>query len=550
MAEFKGMGPEAKTERLPIESFRPAFAEFDLQTEGGILIDDKGRAYEVSHPTWKEPGQEDPAKRTRALNFWQDETGRFEYIPDQEWDSYAPTFGSENESLVRHGSTPYQSTQDGETLLFPDGYRAKMKHHHMRYDPEASKDMLEYKTDLAYGWREHKTNRIETAVRHARAMREHRLTSPPLTVRPETLTEDDVTEQWFVQLMDAKMNLREFACLSGQINAQMRSLEAGLYAMGEYQGDQAIFSLITAGGPIRKSFDTTLREHYHDDYKNPDGSLVLPEHDYIRYLMSRKPNLTPYDWRELARVYGSQSAGAWAEVPPVDADEFLRRGDEQLRRGKTISITRLMGWHTDRMRVDHNAAEFCNLGAAINLYKTNAAEEIVTKYYVAKQLEQVEMQREAQKEWPETWREELAAAVRRQHEHSIERGQVNNFFMSISGKETNFLAPEEGTATPQELLEDIMNFTDKYGPEPISREAREEALATLQTPPPLETFASYEDVFWYFYSPRSAMNATEALRYARALAPADMSDSELIDMFEEYHYMHVLHVQAEWESAA
>jgi hypothetical protein len=518
MAVFKDMGtpPGGETVRNE-QQMQPLFVDFDPQTEGGLVILEDGLVAEVKHPTWVAEGKStEPEDRIMVLpvRCTQIEGGEtvFTWVSERLWDPRRPTLGSESEIEVRHMGRQHAITEDGVTLEYPDGTQEPLST--VGLDPEGYKQTVEFGTDVAVGWKQHTTNFINESVRIEQWLQEHDLETAYLSVLADASVENDITEHAWVQLINKKMrSLLEFNCISMQLHVQLASVEAGIHALTKYQGVQALFGLLTASSPVRDgSFDTTLAQHYHSGHQTNAGEPVLPNDDLIRH--SGYADTVPYDWRELSRVLGSQSAGAFATVVPANMELFLREGDRQLRNGDTVSVVRTFGWHSDRLRLDKGTAEICNLGTAGgNIRKSLAVQEAVSKYIVALQQEYL--------------RDANAAAWPQQYEHAVEVGQANNYFVGLSGKETKLIGEDGRPVAPQAMLASIRAFINYYSPEPLSDSAYNELQATLVPAPKADEFQSAEDVFKYFFQPGSRLTATDALRVAHQVEPARATNDML-----------------------
>jgi hypothetical protein len=523
MAEFKGMEASAVQTNTPEAEpmiIGSLYGAFDPLTEGGLVRLSDGTVGEVRHPGWVMPGTSSSVQeRLMRLPISYQDTERgptLRWHASREWDPRNPTHGTEFEIDVRHDNAPYRITTDGSELRYPNGQRGSF--HEAGLDPEGFDRTVEYGTGVAAGWRAHRQQIEEEVPRVEEWLRTHGFDSTYLSVLPDPVSRDNITNHPWVQLIGEKMAIDEFACLSIQEHTQLASPEAGLHALMKYQGVQALFGLLTAAAPVRDgSFETTPAQHYHDDHRRPDGNTVLPEDDLLH--RQRYGDEPPYDWRELSRVLGSESSGAYARAMPPDLDAFMLEADAQLRDGRTVSSIRTLGWHTDRLRLDKGTVEICNLGTAGgNVTKLTAVLEMVSKYVVALQEEYLGGHN------AEAWAAE--------YEHAVEVGQANNYLMALSGKDTRLIGPNGQPIEPTALLAEIREFINMYSPEPLSERAYDELLATLQTPPPPGSFVSAAAVLEYFFSPKSTMTATDALRTAHAVEP-DRSVAELLSLFSQ-----------------
>lgn len=520
MASFKGMDvhiPAVEAARGSEESVAMStLGEFDPFTEGGIVILNDGGVAEIKHPSWVvEGGSLEPQDRITILPIQSETTGEcrsFRWTGGELWDPILPTLGNESELEVRHNGEPHEATIDGTQLLYPGGESESF--HDANLDPEAFKRTVEFGTDVAHGWDAYSATFIKRAVEVERWLEKNGLESPYLTGLIDTATKEGVTEHPWVSLMGKRMrSITEFDCLSMQLHVQLQSPEAGIHALTKYQGVQALFGLLTAAAPVRDgSFDTTLREHYHEQHTAISGETVLPSDDLLRH--NGNMDAVPYDWRELARVLGSQSAGAFTEVIPPNLGEFLQAADQKMRHGDTVSTVRTFGWHSDRLRIDQGTVELCNLGTSGgNLHKSLAVQELAARYMVALQ---------------EEYRSQANAANwQREYEQAVEIGQANNYFAGLSGKATKLISMQGGMVAPSEVLASIRDFIAEHSPEPLSATAYAELAATLRPTPRPDVFANEEAVFDYFFQPGSTMTATEALRVAHTVSPGQSTGNLL-----------------------
>jgi hypothetical protein len=573
MAEFKGFANhQVEAAEVPqVAIMGPLFDDtFDPENDGGLVscfVDTpEGQAEmvgEVCHPSWAHDGKTEVADRTKVLpvRVCRDASGAITELvretPEFKWLPYQPTLGGESESDGQHNLHAHRFTQDGETILLPNGRAEPFKNHPENFQPEGYKGMIEWSIDsVAHGWQDYYEKTIDAAAKKQRWLDEHGIETARPSVYPEKVSEEDFLLQSFVQCIGGpgKMrSLQEFAGMSEQHLIGMLNHQAAAHALAKYQGIQALFNLTTEAAPVRDgSFETTFFEHYHDEYVTRDGSeLVLPENDFLRYLFRRSTirSNSMRDWREASRAFGSQGAGAHSEVLPGDFTEFMRQGDQALRGDKSpITIERMLGWHADRYRLNYNALELCNLATSGgNLHKKLATDEIASKYVVAEQLYYARLEHEQ----PEGWREEVAKHQAR----AVEIGQTNNVFASVSGKDTDLLVPaipgflnpeEKPLASRQEIAEAMIAFTDsqlqRYGVS-IDNESKVEFMATLANPPEIAQFKDATDVITYFFQPRSAMTANEALRYAHALQPK-LSVRQLYSKYNAIRRQHVFAMEA------
>lgn len=536
MGAYKGL-PEAATATLSenlLADSAPLFTDFDPYQQGGLRTLPDGRVIELRHPTWS---QDNPALAERYLTLPLTASS-----PDDiEWHgpqfrAEAPTMGTEMEIPILYQNDWYNLSPDGLHVVYPDGHRDTLQA--LGLDPEALQSMVEYKSEIAYGYAEHYRSVIQASVTVEEWMERHNFQTPALTVLPEDFLRRDTNTFDYIRRMGRGMRMmREFGTMSAQGHTQMLDPESAQHALNMYQGVQAVLGLATSAGPIRDgSFNTTLGEHYLSGYKrfaiDPDGYVppYLENHDYVKKLAHEHPDFTPYDWRELARVLGSPSAGTYLQPAPVHFEEMLRRADEQLREGSIVTSGRVLGWHTDRWRIDIGSLEICNLGTAGgNLHKMLAAQEVTAKYLVARQLEYQQLT-DSQK-----------ITYRNQYFTSSEAGHSNNIRAGLFGKQhadgtpVLFSGPDNQPQNAQKLLGHIVAIANT-GPVPVGYQAERELLATLAPESPQHT--NLDETFADYFSPASRMTATDALRRAHQLKP-DMPVNLLLTRFSEYRRRHV-----------
>ena len=538
MGAFKGL--ETDTAALHAETLsdaRPLFEPFDLRAEGGLVVDADGYVHELRHPYW---GNEEDAIADRAIKLpiraeW-DEAGEVRLTWEgQPFNPARPSTGVESEVSVMHQTAWFPVSPDGRVVAYPDGTTEPLAD--LGLDPEALDIMVEGKNQqITYGTEELRRETIRSAARLDRWLEQHDLTTPALSLHPDAFTQGQINKLPYVQkTTDAMPQIAEFGTMSNQLHVQMLSPEAAQHAMNAYQRVQAVFGLVTAAAPARDgSFDTTIGEHYRfgDLPEKQAGELLdptLPAHDFAALLQ----HVRPHDWRELARVIGSPSAGALPEAAPVSLKTLLQLGDHRLRDGSVVTLGRALGWHADRLRLDKGTIEVCNLGTAGgNLRKASAVQEVVTKYLTAEQLRYAIMtseQRDAQRDT---------------YQHDITMGHHNNVNAALWGRKAKLYSFDGQLVTPQQMLRDVLAFTDRYSPEPVSQTAREELEAIFAETPAYET---PEEVFAAFFRPNSTMTATDALRYAHELAP-EVASNDMFGRFAAYRRAQVYDLEAELQA--
>ncbi len=542
MAEFKEGQKEAlKPHQQAVldEAHVPLFPEDGA--ESGLHVAD-GRLLEIYNgDAWK-IGAELAPSHARASSLLlratlnPDGVTEVAYEPQHVWSAQYPTQGAETEVLTMGADhTWHKILPDGTTLMLPDGTSKRLDAKHPKYQAEMMQQMVEYGTDVAEGYADFRRVSIVKAHEVEKDLEAWGLVAPPVSVVPNTYTRSDISEQPFVNMiaLEKMPNILEFGCMSEQLHVQMKSVEAGMYALNKYQEVQALFGLLTASSPIRDgSFETTLSQHYNEN-PNPEYSNPLPDHDLL--MSEAYEDVVPYDWRELSRQLGSPSSGAWVEAAPNTLEEFLARANKKLVSGEVISSVRQQGWRTDRIRLDKGTLEVCNLGrAGGNMHKLLATQEVVAKFLVALQ-EYYDSPRDTEEvgllfDGPDS-------QDRRQHQ--VEVGHLNNIAMTLWGKDTDLQTTTGKTMSPQHLLDKIAVFTNAYSPEPISNEAMRELHATLEAPSKeaydgLGASAVFED----FYLPGSRMTGTDAMRIAHEVEP-ELSTNELLYVLAQARRAHV-----------
>lgn len=566
--EFKGTTavmerPAGTMTSEMLDQSRPLFEMFDPEVSGGLGMTPDGDIFEVRHPYWGNEDKNNWKSRTAPLPL------RAEIVAGEVISIYAigesfdpesndwPTLGSEIEIHVvnvENGGKPHRIAPDGLLLSYPraDDPPEEMKAHAL--DPEAMDTMVEFGTPVAHGMEEHNRNVIRAKAKIERWLEAHGLQSPYLTMYPEDFTWGDTSKLLYVQKilrhMDgglvkdvaAPVSAGEFAVMSEQLHTQIIEVAAAQHAKNKLQSFNALLSLLTAAAPIRdSSFNTTVGEHYSqtaDELTNPDDfrPAQLPEGD----LLTRYRDHTPYDWRELSRVNGSPSAGTLAQPSSLDLVETARRADSKLRTGEIVTFDRADGQHTDRLRVAYFTLEACGIGTAGgNIYKSQAAQELVSAFLTAQQLEYLNMD------------DEQRAAQIPLYEHAVEVGHANAIFMALSGKETSFIDEHGQMHTPTEMLQDMIMLVERHWPRlasgggqqsRISLETKKELFATLSTEP--LSYTTVDEAFQAFFQPYSRMTATDVLRYASRLEP-DMQVNELLLRFAVKRREHIYRMEEE-----
>lgn len=530
-----------------VRTSRPLFVDandpsFDREVQGGLLVGQDGRLIELRHARWV--AEDTPiGMRARRLPYRLNPNGSLE-ATYHTYDPAAPTRGAEIEIAVNYDGEPYAISPDGRALLLPDGSRSTLQEH--SFDFEALKCMLEFSTEVAQSDEEHRANVIERVYQVERWLGKYSLTHSGLALFPYDFALDDLSSSPYVQaVIHRNPQIREFGVMSNQITMQAYTPEAAKYALNEYQVEAAALSFITQAAPIRDGkFTTTFAEHYGivgqetaDEAAGRKKAAYLAQNDFD-FLQTRATR--PSDWRELARFIGSPSAGTFRLAAPIDLRAFLELADKQLRNGDIVVSGRTLGQHTDRFRAESGRIEICNLApAGGNLYKVLATQELVVKYFVAKQLEHERLS-------PKERQRRIA-----NHQRATEYGHINNIAVSLYGRNAPLRRFDGSRTSIKQTVHEMIGYTNANNPVPLSAaaeyELRSTAAADLATLS-LEHYRDPSEVFSWFFAPGSGMTATEALQLAFATEPCrEMEEriavQSLLAQFSEARREHVYHIR-------
>jgi hypothetical protein len=503
----------------------PLFDEepLDLDTHGGLVVLETGQVAEVVPLNFIPKGGDTglSGKRVQPLPFdvVEGPQGREIRWRPTPYDAAAPTIGLEAEHLAMcdHDGRWFEISPDGKELHYPHGLLVETAEDR-GHQPEFLKTITESGSsvgNLAHGYDDFADrSRAEKADKRRWGVK-NGIVFVPVSGYPEVVKDEDITEHPYIQMLKNHKLMPHFleysACLSEQLNIQWRSPEAGAFAINSYQILQSVLNIVTAASPARDgSLHTTLREHYERD----DSGLT----DLVARELGPAMDRVPYDWRELARAYGSPSGGIIQEAAPLDLESLLRNADRQLRRSEIMTVGRSLGWHTDRWRPDRDVMEISNLShAGDHPRKMPAAEETVIKTVQA--LQEYFYDSGAGEKYDPAWIDIIPAPAQRHdrafQQRLVDASRVNNMLTAVFGKERAVFDAFWEERTPREIFEAFVGFTAVYAPEPISEPAAEEIRATLEQPPELDEFDTLNDVLAYFYSDRSRMTAVEALRLAK-----------------------------------
>lgn len=482
--------------------YAPLFADRGGVENGGLaVLHHGGIVVEIRSPEWAVEPMPAHLRAAKLLVSHGDGVSRF--TPSDTWDARDPSLGSETEIMVcTSDGNPWHLLPDGRTLRFPDGSTAPADDYAMQ--PEALVVMGEYGTRPVRGHKAYAREVKRTELRVERMLHHRDLVAPPLSEYPDVVSEELLSSYPYIQLVTGHMpHVLEFAAsMSWQQHVQMKSPEAMLAALNDYQAVQALTTLLTHGAPIRDgSFETTLQEHY-ERHPGKNAEALLREYG---------ADSIPADWRELSRKFGSPSGGTYEEAAPHTLDGVLDDADRQLRSGEIVSAVRTLGWHTDRFRLDKGTGEICNLGkAGGNLYKVLAVQEFVGKLLVALQ----EFRTASGKAGDPLFSMDDSPADR---QLAVDVGRRNSMRVAMLGKRAQLETPDgRGAVPPIELYRRAEAFIAAYGPEPVSPQSSAENRATLHPAPRGRQYKSgdAQKVLADFYRPGSPWTHAEALTMA------------------------------------
>lgn len=543
-----GPGIGAETPQHTVQG--PLFDDedpLDLDIHGGLVVLDTGQIAEVT-PTRFIPEGGDTSlsgARLQPLPFEVVETedGRsihWRQTPrDEAYTPATPTIGLEMESLTMRYSNGrwWNISEDGEMLRYPiegpeDGWLTEPAERR-GHQPELLKNTTEDGSpveELSRGYGEFKDSAERQKYNKQAWMADHGLAAVPLGTYPESVTEDDITDHPYTQMLKRLMPrvLEYAACLSEQINIQWESPEAGAFALNAYEMLAPVLGLVTASSPARDgSLYTTLEGHYgrNPDFAGADNAIDYEElHGLVDRELGPFMDTVPYDWRELARGYGSPGGGVMTRPAPVDIEGILREGDRQLRTSEAMTVNRVFGTHANRWRPDKNVVEIANLSVGgDHPDKMAAAEEMVIKTVVA--LQEYYRDAEADLSYDPEWLGIIPPPYERDDMTSRERlvdvARVNTMVFTMFGKDRKLYDAEWQERTPTEIFEVFAHFIGRYGPEPLCPETMREIHATLQAPPEYEDTHSINEPLADFFKKGSSLTATEALRRAEPLDDLD-----------------------------
>lgn len=482
-------------------------------TSGGLAVLGNGNIVEIRHPYWC--AEETPIYLRTSSNALRHTGSEVVLSPLHRWDAAMPTMGSENEFEVSHQNNGwYPILPDGETMQLPNGKQILARD--FGFQPEALSRMLETGTKEARGLAGHRQSALQRAAEVERFLEAHDLLAPPISEDPDGFSSEDISKLPYIQLVSAHpdMYIHEFGgTMSEQLHVQMNTPSSAFAAATYYQAIQAIVSLVTQSAPARdSSLDTTLGAHY---LSNPNPEYVVPPG--AAELVKKYGDIVPSDWREFSRKLGSPSGGVYQYAAPFSLEEFLVYGNEQLASGRIPSLSRAMGMHTDRLRLDLATTEINNMGrSGGNHYIEFAAKELVARWVVSAQVHHAKTG-----EAPAPLFDPEDTPANREKACAI--GRLNSFNVAAYGKKADLILPDgSGEVTPVEFLMRVIESANTYSPVSISLEATAQLLATLRPAPKASHYAggTASDVYADFYRPQSSLTGAEAIVVAREVEPS------------------------------
>lgn len=548
-------GPEAQEGRAPIAG--PLFDEedLDLETHGGVVVLETGQIAEVTPVRFIPEGGDASldGPRLQLLPFDLVDTGEGRIITwrEQPYNPQTVTIGLETESLIMEASNAHwwQISPDGENIRYPHGLAVEPAEKR-GHQPELLNNTTESGSPVENISRGYPRFVVSAALeKHYKQvwMVENGLMSVPLSVYPESVSDGDITDHAYTQMLKRIMpRVLEYAsCLSEQINIQWKNPEAAGFALNTYELLGPVLGLVTAASPARDgSFSTTLSRHY--DH-NPDFAAADNVRDYeelaeqVRRELGPFMDRVPYDWRELARGYGSPGGGVITRPAPIDAETFLREGDRQLRNSEAMTVNRVLGPHANRWRPDKNVIEISNLSlGGDHPDKMAAAEETVIKAIIA--LQEYYDDAEAGSTYDESWLGIIPPPYERDdmisRQRFVDAARINTMLFTLFGKDRNMIDAHSEERTPVEIFDVFADFISSYAPEPLSDGAVEEIRATLGDPPSFDPPKTINDPLAGFFSKASNLTATEALRLAEPLDDLDppITFNQMIRRFATFAY--------------
>ncbi len=506
----------------------------DLEVHGGLVVLDNGQVAEVTPVKFIPEGGDTSldGQRIQPLPFDVIDTGEDRVITwrDHPYDPRTPTIGVETESLTMEASNAHwwDISPDGRTIQYPHGLAVEPADKR-GHQPELLKNTTESGSpveNLSRGHNEFAGNVTREKYGKQVWMIQNGLVSVPLSIYTESVREQDITDHPYPQMLKRLMpHVLEYAsCLSEQINIQWKDPEAAAFAINAYELLGPVLGLVTAASPARDgSLYTTLSQHYEH---NPDFKNAGNAEDYrelaglVRRELGPFMDRVPYDWRELARGYGSPAGGVIARPAPIDVESFLREGDRQLRASEAMTVNRVLGPHANRWRPDKNVIEISNLSlGGGHPDKMSAAEETVIKATIA--LQEYFDSQDADFNYEESWAGIIPWPQERRDMTSRQRvvdvARINTMIFSVFGKDRNMLDANYQERRPREIFNAFASFISRYAPEPLSTETVNEVLATLEQPPQFAPPQTIYEPIARFFGRSSSLTATEALRLAEPL---------------------------------
>lgn len=561
---------EAAASQQPITG--PLFEDagpLDLDTYGGLVVLEDGQVAEVAPLRFIPEGGDTSldGERVQPLPFTVDEDGQISWI-EQPYDPNTVTIGLETESLTMDPSNAgwWEISPNGRELHYPHALAVEPAEER-GHQPELLKNTTESGSPvekLARGPAEFRDLAEDEKYSKQLWMGQNGLMAVPLSLYPEYVSMTDIAEHPYPQMLTRVMPriLEYAACLSEQINIQWKSPEAGAFALNAYELLGPVLGLVTAASPARDgSLHTTLSQHYEHNpvfrsAENPEDYEELAR--LVRAELGPFMDDEPYDWRDLARGYGSPAGGVIAQAAPVDIESMLREGDRQLRAGEAMTVNRVLGPHANRWRPDKNLVEISNLSlGGDHPDKMAAAEETVIKTVIA--LQEYFDDPEADGQYKPEWQAVIPMPQQRHNigsrQRFVDAARANTMIFAMFGKDRKMFDADWQERTPTEIFDTFADFIAEYAPEPLSEETVAEIHATLKQPPVFENSLRHvpdallpgnwpvagglvrgmlralrqrhprrftiNDPLGSFFEKRSRLTATEAIRMAKPLDNMD-----------------------------
>lgn len=558
-----GHNQEAPQHTISRALYEDEAQPLDLDVHGGIVVLDTGQLAEVVPlkfiPEGGNVSLDGP--RVQPLPFDVDEDGEITWRA-VDYDPARPSIGFETESLTMRASNAewWNISPDGTEIHYPHGLAVEPADAR-GHQPEQLKNTTESGSpvhNLSYGPEEFVGNAEDEKYYKQVWMVENGLLAVPLSAYPDSVKPEDITEHPYIEMLGRIMpRMKEYAaCLSEQINIQWRNPESGAFALNAYEMLGPVLGLVTAASPARDgSLSTTLRQHYeqNQDFMNePNPEDYVEMAEQVNSELGSFMDQVPYDWRELARGYGSVirgedgelhfGGGVIQEPAPLTVDEFLKKGDQQLRNSEAMTINRVLGPHSNRWRPDKGVIEISNLSlGGDHPDKMAAVEEVVIKTIIA--LQEYYVDPNAEENYERAWADVIPTPYERYfppaREKQVDVARVNNMIFTMFGKDRKMFDSNWQEISPKEIFDVFDDFISAYSPEPLSHETFREITSTLRSATEFcEDEHSINDSIASFYQKESNLTATEALRSAEPLDNMDppITLNQIYRRFATYAY--------------